>query len=110
MTTVDPLPPAFALRPELAIAESTENAQLMLPTRCTALITTSPLRTIPAPASHRTDVSDSHAVRSHAVLPTPIEAVYVVSPRPDPCTVTLDDPVAARLLRLDTLAMLSSAE
>jgi hypothetical protein len=43
-------------------------------------------------------------------LPTLVEAVYVVSPRLDPCTVTLDDPVAARLLRLDTLAMLSSAE
>jgi hypothetical protein len=55
-------------------------------------------------------VSASHVVRSHAVLPTLVEPVYVVSPRLDPCTVMLVDPVAARLLRLGTLTMLSSTE
>ena len=110
VTLVDPVAALLALRMTLSMPTSKDSPALTLPYLTPALIPTCRLPITPCPIWHRMDVSASHVVRSHAVLPTLVEAVYVVSPRPDPCTVTLDDPVAARLLRLDTLTMLSSAE
>ena len=106
----DPVAALLALRITLSMPTSKDNPPLTLPCLTPALTPTCRLPITPCPIWHRIDVSASHVVRSHAVLPTLVEAVYVVSPRLDPCTVTLDDPVAAPLLRLDTLAMLSSAE
>ena len=110
VTLADPVAALLALRVTLSMPTSKDNTALTLPYLAPALIPTCRLPIAPCPTWHRIDVSASQVVRSHAVLPTLVEAVYVVSPRLDPCTVTLDDPVAARLLRLDTLAMLSSAE
>ena len=110
VTLADPVAALLALRITLSMPTSKDNTKLTLPCLTPALIPTCRLPITPCPTWHRMDVSASHVVRSHAVLPTLVEAVYVVSPRLDPCTVTLDDPVAARLLRLDTLTMLSSAE
>jgi hypothetical protein len=110
VTLVDPVAALLALRMTLSMPTSNDSPALTLPYLTPALIPTCRLPITPCPIWHRMDVSASHVVRSHAVLSTLVEAVYVVSPRPDPCTVTLDDPVAARLLRLDTLTMLSSAE
>ena len=50
------------------------------------------------------EVSDSHPVASHAVCPTLPLLVNDAMPIPDPCTVTLADPVPARLLCLTTLS------
>jgi hypothetical protein len=110
VTLADPVAAPLALRMTLSMPASKDNTALTLPYLTPALIPTCRLPITPCPTWHRIDVSASHVVRSHAVWPTLVEAVYVVSPRLDPCTVTLDDPVAARLLRLDTLTMLSSAE
>jgi hypothetical protein len=110
VTLADPVVALLVLRTMLSTPASNDRPELTLPCLTPTLIPTSRLPITPCPTWHRTDVSASHVVRSHAVLPTPIEAVYVASPRLDPCTVTLDDPVAARLPRLDTLTMLSSTE
>ena len=55
-------------------------------------------------------MSDSHVVLSHAVDPTRRLPVYVVSPKFDPCTVTLADPVLARIVGLITLSDATSTE
>jgi hypothetical protein len=110
VTEADPVPPLLPLRIALSIPASKDTPTLTLPCLAPALTTTCRLPITPCPTWHRTDVSASHVVRSHAVLPTPIDPVYVASPRLDPCTVTLDDPVAARLLRLDPLTILTSTE
>jgi hypothetical protein len=110
VTLADPVVALLVLRTMLSTPASNDRPELTLPCLTPTLIPTSRLPITPCPTWHRTDVSASHVVRSHAVLPTPIEAVYVASPRLDPCTVTLDDPVAARLPRLDTLTMPSSTE
>eukprot|EP00291_Cryptomonas_curvata_P005011 CAMPEP_0172206896 /NCGR_PEP_ID=MMETSP1050-20130122/33499_1 /TAXON_ID=233186 /ORGANISM="Cryptomonas curvata, Strain CCAP979/52" /LENGTH=241 /DNA_ID=CAMNT_0012886083 /DNA_START=1011 /DNA_END=1734 /DNA_ORIENTATION=+ len=107
VTLADPVDALLVLRTMLSMPTSKDRLELTLPYLAPTLIPTSRLPITPCPTWHRSDVSASHVVRSHAVLPTLIEAVYVASPRLDPCTVTLDDPVAARLRRLDTLTMLS---
>ena len=110
VTLADPVAALFVLRMTLSMPTSKDTTTLTLPYRTPALIPTCRLPITPCPTWHRIDVSASHVVRSHAVLPTLVEPVYVVSPRLDPYTVTLVDPVAARLLRLGTLTMLSSTE
>jgi hypothetical protein len=110
VTLADPVEAPLVLRMTLSTPTSIDRPELTLPYLTPTLIPTSWLPVTPRPTWHRRDVSASHVVRSHAVLPTRIEAVYVVSPRLDPCTVTLDDPVAARLLRPATLTMLRSTE
>ena len=110
VTLADPVEALLVLRMMLMAPTSKDIPPLTLPCLAPTLIPTCRLPITLRPTWHRTDVSASHVVRSHAVRPTPAEAVYVVSPRLDPCTVTLVDPVAARLLRLVTLAMPSSAE
>ena len=110
VTLADPVDALLVLRTMLSMPASNDRPELTLPYLAPTLIPTSRLPITPCPTWHRRDVSASHVVRSHAVLPTLIEAVYVVSPRLDPCTVTLDDPVAARLRCLDTLTMPRSTE
>ena len=110
VTLADPVAAAFALRNTLSMPASNDRPWLTLPYLAPALIPTSRLPIAPCPTWHRTDVSASHVVRSHPVRPTLVAAVYVVDPRPDPCTVTLHDPVITPLLRRDTLTMLSSTE
>ena len=49
-------------------------------------------------------MSDIQLVISHAVTPKDCIAEYVVRPKPPPCTVTLADPVLARLAIISTLS------
>jgi hypothetical protein len=57
----------------------------------------------PCVIMHATDVAASHAVASHAVVPTDIDTVPSLSPVCTPCTTTLTDPVPALFVRLDEL-------
>jgi len=110
VTLADPVAPAFAFRITLIMLVSSDTPRLTLPCLTPAVKVASRLPITPCPAWHRSDVSASHVVRSHTVRPRLTDPVYVVSPRLDPCTVTLVDPVAAQLPRLDTLAIISSTE
>ena len=58
----------------------------------------------------RTDVSDSHVDRSHAVRESLAADVYVASPMLPPCTVKLAEPVAALFVGKDALSGCISTE
>jgi hypothetical protein len=100
----------LALLVALTMLASCDIPALMLPCLAPALIATRRVPITPCPAWHRIDVSASHVVRSHPVSPSLVHPVYAAGPSPDPCTVTLDDPVAGRFVRLGPLAMLTSTE
>ena len=70
VTLTPPVPAPFAIRSPLTNATSTDTPRLTLPTRPPTLIVKTRLPAIPDPASHRTDVSESHADRSQLVLST----------------------------------------
>jgi len=110
VTLADPVAPRFALRITLKLLASNDPPWLKLPYLTPAVNVASRLPITPCPAWHRSDVSASHVVRSHAVRPRLADPVYAVRPRLDPCTVTLVDPLAAQLLRLDALAIVTSTE
>ena len=110
VTLADPVAPRFALRITLKLLASNDPPWLKLPYFTPAVNVASRLPITPCPAWHRSDVSASHVVRSHAVRPRLADPVYAVRPRLDPCTVTLVDPLAAQLLRLDALAIVTSTE
>ena len=65
---------------------------------------------VPSDVRHRTAVSDTHSVDSHPVPPTRAASVYVASPKPCPCTVTLADPVPARFVRVAALTVARSTD
>ena len=77
---------------------------LVLDTRRPADIEARRLPDIPPAIRPRTNVSDCHAVRSHALRPTLKAALKPESPKLAPCTVTLLVPVAAALAPRTTLA------
>ena len=110
VTLAAPVAAMLALPIALTMLASCDIPALMLPCLTPMLIASCRVPITPCPAWHRTDVSASHVVRSHPVLPKLVDPVCVDRPRPDPCTVTLDDPVAALFARLGPLAMLSSTE
>ena len=110
VTLADPVAARFVCLATLSLAESAEYTSVKLPTRNPAV---SDVRKVPCTiwlAWHRVDVSDSHVVRSHAEWPILIDPVYVASPKLEPCTVTLADPVAARFETLVTLSVARSTE
>ena len=84
-------------------AISREKAWDIDPTLSPALININLVPDTPCEIWHRTDESDSQVVRSHAVLPSSTDPVYVTCPKLDPCTVKLAEPVAALLIRLIAL-------
>ena len=100
---VDPVPARLARRAALTIPTSYDQEALALPSLLPTVITTRRVPRVPCPAMHLTDVSDSHSVPSHIVLPSRARPVYVASPRLDPCIVTETDPVPAAFIRLATL-------
>ena len=110
VTLADPVAARLALPIPLTMLASCDIPALMLPCLTPLLIVTWRVPITPCPAWHRIDVSASHVVRSHPVLPTRTDPVCVASPSPDPCTVTLDDPVAARFVRPAPLGDPISAE
>ena len=104
VTLADPVPAAFAARPPLSTARSVDKATDKLPARCPTLDTTRMLPLAPEAVRHRADVSDIHAVCSHAVRPDRAAPLHAPSPSPRPDTVALIDPVDAALLAASTLA------
>ena len=75
----------------------------MLPARRPAVSIARWLPASPRPVWQRTDVSDSHVDRSHAVRESLAADVYVASPMLPPCMVTLAEPVAALFVGEDAL-------
>ena len=110
VTLADPVPAAFAARPPLSTALSVDKATDKLPARCPTLDTTRMLPLAPEAVRHRADVSDIHAVCSHAVRPDRAAPLHAPSPSPRPDTVALIDPVDAALLAASTLAPPTSPE
>jgi len=108
--TTDPVVPLFAAVPKLIPPESVLNPEVKLPTRTPVVTEASRDRIAPCPDWHRTDVSDSHAVPSHKVLPNEATSVYDPSPMLPPCIDTLIDPVASRLPRRMLLALIASTD
>ena len=83
---------------------------MILPARMPVVIEILREPITPCPDWHRTELSDSHVVRSHAVPPARIAPVNVATPRFAPWTVMLADPVAALFARRTTLSMPMSME
>lgn len=110
VTLVDPVAAPFPFRITLIMPASSDSPWLKLPYLPPVVRVTCRVPATPCPVWHRTDVSASHVVRSHILLPSLVMPEYDVSPRFDPCTLKLADPVAAQLVRLDKLTMLSSTE
>ena len=103
VTLLDPVPPRFDLRTALVELASIDTDCVTLPPDRPAVTIARMLLTSPRPVLQRTDVSDSHVDRSHAVCDSRTADVYVASPMLPPCSVTLAEPVAARFVRDDTL-------
>ena len=110
VTLLDPVPPLFGLRTALIELASIESNCVTLPTVRPALSIARLLPTSPRPVWHRTDVSDSHVERSHAVCESLAPEVYVASPMLPPCTVMLPEPVAAMFVRYDMLSVAACTE
>ena len=112
VTDADPVPAWLTRRIWLTDPTSTEYASVMLRRRCRPAVSVSrlvPCR--PCPALHRTDVSDSHSVPSHAVLVYRACWLYhVAHSNPAPCTVRLVEPVPALLVFLAALTIPKSVD
>ena len=106
----DPVAARFVLRTELDPPLSADTALVPLPCRSPAVIRTALVPPSPCPIWHRTDVSDSHPLLSHALPPIRPDADGPASPMLDPATVTLIEPVAARFDVRRELAAPSSAD
>ena len=110
VTLVEPVPAIFTRRSELAVPVSKEKASEKVFSWEPADAKIRLLPFMPWPDRPLTEVSDPHAVCSHAVDPNAVLGEYVAVPKPEPCNVTLVDPVAAALARLVTLRVGSPTE
>ena len=110
VTLADPVAPLFTRLIALADEDSDENAIDTLPTRSPTVADTRRLLVLPRPFPHRTAVSDSHRVCSHALCPRRTAPLYPLSPRPSPYKVTLEEPVPAALALTWTLIESTSAD
>jgi hypothetical protein len=102
-TLIDPVLAPFEPSTPLSPILSIDAPNVKLPSRTPTLIEPRWLPRTPCSARHRTVVSDSHSVPSHAVRPTRTAPLRPSSPNPPPCTVIDNDPVPARLDRLTPL-------
>jgi hypothetical protein len=109
MLTV-PVAAWFAMCSPLACVESADMASVALPSRSPTVKAASFVPISPYPTPHRTDVSDTHPLLSHALPPVRPDADGPASPMLDPATVTLIDPVAARFDMCRELAPPRSAD
>ena len=100
----DPDPAPLLAPPELNDPAPDDSAAVTLPDRHPPLADTRRLPIAPPPTWHRSDVSDSQLVLSHIVSPCRTAVVYAPDPSPDPCKLTLAEPVTATFTRLSTLA------
>ena len=92
----EPVPARFPRRVLLILIVSTDQALVKLPIRCPTVMTDRRVPPAPCPNRHLTDVSDTHSVDSHAVLPYRALCVYATMPMLAPSTVIDADPVPAR--------------
>ena len=106
----DPVAARFILRTELEPPPSADINSVALPCRSPAVILTALVPPSPDPIVHRTDVSDSHPLLSHTLLPVRTETDDPATPIPPPTTVMLADPVAARFALRSPLASVESAD
>ena len=95
VTLADPVPALFVRRITLSPPVSTDHTSVTLPDLDPAVTDTRRLPFKPCITWHRTDVSASQCVASHAECPARMLCVYPASPMLLPCTVTLADPVPA---------------
>ena len=95
VTDADPVPAEFVRPFTLIDPTSADHAWLMLVACSPTVIATRRVPKAPWPVRHLSDVSDSHSVPSHPVIPSRPIAVKAISPSPAPCTVTDVEPVPA---------------
>ena len=91
------MPAALSPRTTLVLPMSPEYLPVDVPHTCPAVNDARRLLLDPDPVAHRTEVSDSHDERSHAVTLTLAPPLASPRPIPDPAIVKLADPVDARL-------------
>ena len=103
VTLADPVGALFDCRTTLAVPPSPEKPRVTLPPDPAIVSDARLLPCTTDPPWHLTELSDPHAVCSHAVAPTLDPALYPSRPRLLPAIVTLVDPLAPRLLRRVTL-------
>jgi hypothetical protein len=94
----------------LRLGISIDQASVTVPARSPVVNIIRRVPRTPCDVRQRTDDSDHHPVDSHAVSMIRTASVNVVSPKFDPCTVTLADPVPARFCRRITLTIGMSAD
>jgi len=98
-----PVTPAFDRLTALACTASAETPDVKLPTTPPLDNTTRTLPRLDPPPLHAIAVSESQVDASHLVSPTLALTQDPARPRPDPTTVTLDVPDAARFFTPTTL-------
>lgn len=106
----DPVAARFDSRTELIEPGSVDSTVETLPERTPTVTNRRRLPLTPCVAPHRKDVSDSHAVRSHAEAPSRNADVNATGPKLPPCTVTLADPVVTMFVRRTKLLDPESSE
>jgi hypothetical protein len=95
VTRAAPVDPAFDIVAVLRSGGPTDKSQVALPTARPTVWDSLALRIIAATARHVAEVSPAQSVDSLDVEPSLTRALKISTPRPDPYTVTLDDPVEA---------------
>ena len=110
VTDTDPCGARFTLRTTLKLPLSTENALDKLPTSTPIERTSLLVPSLPCTVWHVNDVSETHLLPSHPVLPTRLLLVNPLIPIPAPCTVKDTDPVFARFCLCSTLSPTTSTD
>lgn len=108
VTLVPPVPARFVVLGTLTLAVSTLTAPVTLPTRRPVVTDICLLLANPCAHWQRSDVSDSHVVRSQPVCPILTDPLNAAQPIPAPCKVMLLPPVAPVFVRSVTLPELKS--
>jgi hypothetical protein len=110
VTLSEPVDATLSLRMTLTEAWSEENEYEALPTNnpvVTVARRLPPTRWLPL---HKIAVSDSHSLISQLLAPRRIPPLSTETPRPELCTVTLDDPLDPAFCTLDTLKLVTETE
>ena len=96
----------------IVTVSSYEKDSVMLPVRNPRDTKTlvEPKKIVDRPILHTIELTDSHCVASHTLIPDRAIAVNVMSTRPAPFTVINADPVPALLIRPSTLVDPTSTE
>ena len=106
----DPVESTLTRRKTLKLPTSTDITPDALLTPTPMLTETRNVPNTPEPAWQRTELSDAHVVLSQEVCDTLPDPLYAASPMPNPCRVTLAEPVVAWFTRRRELAPAESAE